>query len=197
MLYIFPNVATQLGAEDEALRARAVALLGRLFAATHAEYGLEYPRIFREFLGRFKDKESAIRSQLVGIGAAIMQRKPRLAEQIVPHLQARLQDPVRLCVLVSVHACMRSLQHRTDPLHPTPPQHTHTRQEWEIRAKTVKEACQVALKHLELVPPALVREVGERCVRCDAWRLPAPCLPSSPFQSLTSSPFSSSTQPTA
>lgn len=97
MLYIFPNVAIQLGAEDEGLRARAVALLGRLFAATHAEYGQEYPRIFREFLGRFKDKEPAIRSQLVGIGAAIMQRKPRLADQIVPHLQGRLQDPVRCC----------------------------------------------------------------------------------------------------
>ncbi len=40
---------------------------------------------------------------------------------------------------------------------------THDRrQECEIRAKTVKEVCQVALKHLELVPPALVREVGER-----------------------------------
>lgn len=98
MLYIFPNVAIQLNAEDEGLRARAVALLGRLFAATHAEYGQEYPRIFREFLGRFKDKEPALRSQLVGIGAAIMQRKPRLAEQIVPLLQARLQDPVRVCV---------------------------------------------------------------------------------------------------
>lgn len=97
MLYIFPNVAIQLGAEDEGLRARAVALLGRLFAAAHAEYGQEYPRIFREFLGRFKDKEPAIRSQLVGIGAAIMQRKPRLADQIVPHLQGRLQDPV--CII--------------------------------------------------------------------------------------------------
>lgn len=100
MLYIFPNVAIQLNAEEEGLRARAVALLGRLFAATHAEYGQEYPRIFREFLGRFKDKEPALRSQLVGIGAAIMQRKPRLAEQIVPLLQARLQDPVRLFSLV-------------------------------------------------------------------------------------------------
>jgi hypothetical protein len=106
MLYIFPNVATQLAAEDEALRARSVALLGRLFAATHAEYGLEYPRIFREFLGRFKDKEPAIRSQLVGIGAAIMQRKPRLAEQIVLHLQGRLQDPVRACVRACMRACV-------------------------------------------------------------------------------------------
>ena len=93
MLYIFPNIATQLAAEDTAVRARAVALLGRLFAASHVDYGHDYPRIFREFLGRFKDMEAAIRAQAVGIGAIIMQRKPKLADQIVPLLVARLQDP--------------------------------------------------------------------------------------------------------
>ncbi len=109
MLYLFSNVATQLEAEDEDLRARSVALLGRLFAAAHAEYGLQYPRIFREFLGRFKDKEPAIRAQLVGIGAAIMQRKPRLAEQLVPHLQGRLQDPVRAAARAcGVSVCIHS-----------------------------------------------------------------------------------------
>ncbi|TFJ85174.1 hypothetical protein NSK_003597 [Nannochloropsis salina CCMP1776] len=93
MLYIFPNVATQLAAEDPAVRARAVALFGRLFAALHADYGNEYPRIFREFLGRFKDKDASIRAQVLGIGAVIMQRKPKLVEQVAPLLAARLQDP--------------------------------------------------------------------------------------------------------
>jgi len=127
MLYIFPNIATQLAAEDTAVRARAVALLGRLFAASHADYGHDYPRIFREFLGRFKDKEAAIRAQAVGIGAVIMQRKPKLAEQIVPLLAERLKDP-----------------------------------EWEIRAKTAKETCQVALHFIELVSGDLLRDVGGR-----------------------------------
>ena len=75
------------------------ALLGRLFAAAHADYGSEYPRIFREYLGRFKDKEATIRAQAVGIGAVIMQRKPRLAEQVVPHMRARLQDPVGVYII--------------------------------------------------------------------------------------------------
>ncbi len=127
MLYILPNIATQLAAEDTGVRARAVALLGRLFAASHTDYGHEYPRIFREFLGRFKDKDANIRAQAVGIGAAIIQRKPKLAEQIVPLLVGRLQDP-----------------------------------EWEIRAKTAKEVCQVASHSIEMVTVALLKEVGGR-----------------------------------
>ena len=52
---------------------RATALMGRLFAAPHADYGTEYPRIFREFLGHFLDNDPSIRSRMISIGAAIIQ----------------------------------------------------------------------------------------------------------------------------
>jgi hypothetical protein len=101
MLYILPHVSSQLSSEDTPVRQRAVgksdstcsftrylamndllpssrllgpsALLGRLFAAPAAEYGVTYHRIFREFLGRFRDKEAIIRSQMIGIGAYILE----------------------------------------------------------------------------------------------------------------------------
>lgn len=68
------------------------ALLGRLFASQHADYGREYPKIFREFLGRFKDKESKIRQQMISIGVVILQRKPHLAEAVISELKQRLHD---------------------------------------------------------------------------------------------------------
>jgi hypothetical protein len=61
------------------------ALLGRLFSASHADYGEEYQRIFREFLGRFVDKEANIRSQMLGIGAFIVQVSPNLPTVVLPH----------------------------------------------------------------------------------------------------------------
>ncbi|CAN0459073.1 unnamed protein product, partial [Discosporangium mesarthrocarpum] len=60
LLYVLPNIATQLQAEDLDIRTRAITALGRLFASPHAEYGVEFPRNWRDFLGRFKDVEPKV-----------------------------------------------------------------------------------------------------------------------------------------
>lgn len=64
------------------VRQETVALLGRLFASSHADYGEQYRKNFREFLGRFKDINKEIRLQMVQIGCILLQRKPNLATMI-------------------------------------------------------------------------------------------------------------------
>lgn len=50
--YIIPSVSAQLQSEDEEVRYKAVALLGRLFASHYADYGDQLAKHFRDFLGR-------------------------------------------------------------------------------------------------------------------------------------------------
>lgn len=93
LLSILPNVCLQLQAEDENARHDAIALLGRLFASSHANYGMEYCKLFREFLNRFRDQSKHIRLQMVQIAVIIMQRKEELRELLLNELQMRLNDP--------------------------------------------------------------------------------------------------------
>ncbi|CAM9264954.1 unnamed protein product, partial [Choristocarpus tenellus] len=93
LLYVLPNVATQLQAEDLEVRSRAITALGRLFASQYADYGVEFPRNWRDFLGRFKDVEPQIRSSMVMIGVTILGRKPALRSDLLEALGLRLLDP--------------------------------------------------------------------------------------------------------
>jgi len=68
--------------------------MGRLFVSNLADYGSEYPRIFREFLGRLVDKEAQVRAQMVGIAVVLLSRKPQLAGSITEELAKRLMDSV-------------------------------------------------------------------------------------------------------
>jgi sister-chromatid-cohesion protein PDS5 len=78
LLRVLPNVCTQLQAEELDIRHKAVKLLGSLFSSPHAEYGVEFSRNFRDFLGRFVDVSTVIREAMVETGALIMKGKPEL-----------------------------------------------------------------------------------------------------------------------
>eukprot|EP00605_Chrysophyceae_sp_TOSAG23-4_P000474 GSChrysophyteH1.ASY1.ANO1.533.1 assembled CDS len=92
LLKVLPNVCTQLQAEEDEIRLKAVKLLGRLFASTFADYGTEFGRNFREFIGRFIDISSAVRLEMVDSAALILRRKPSLRDQVEKPLRERLRD---------------------------------------------------------------------------------------------------------
>ncbi|ETW00966.1 hypothetical protein H310_06611 [Aphanomyces invadans] len=93
LLYVLPNVCLQLHVDDMETRSNAIALMGRLFASSHADYGAQYLKNFREFLGRFRDVKKEIRLQMITVCSIVAQRKPDLAPLIDAELQLRLQDP--------------------------------------------------------------------------------------------------------
>jgi len=78
LIRILPNICTHLQAEEIDIRLKAVKLLGSLFSSPHADYGVEYSRNFRDFLGRFVDVASEIREEMIAAGALILKRKPSL-----------------------------------------------------------------------------------------------------------------------
>lgn len=73
MTGIIPNVAVQLRADDESSRMKVCQLLGRLFLAD-ANYARDFPRDFRELLGRNNDSSTAIRTEMVEIMAAFLSK---------------------------------------------------------------------------------------------------------------------------
>ncbi|KDO22566.1 hypothetical protein SPRG_12546 [Saprolegnia parasitica CBS 223.65] len=92
LLYVLPNVCLQLQVDDLDTRSNAIALMGRLFASSHADYGSQYLKNFREFLDRFRDVKKEVRLQMVQVCAIIAQRKPDLLHLIEPEMMGRLQD---------------------------------------------------------------------------------------------------------
>lgn len=93
LLYVLPNVCLQLQVDDVATRSEAIALMGRLFASSHADYGHEFMKNFREFLGRFRDLSKDIRLQMIQVSAIIWNRKPALGSAIEKEFIQRLNDP--------------------------------------------------------------------------------------------------------
>jgi sister-chromatid-cohesion protein PDS5 len=92
LLRILPNICIQLQAEDLGVRLKAVKLLGQLFSSPHAEYGSEYARNFRDFLGRFVDVSSEVRLEMVVSGGAILLNKPNLRKAVEECIVKRLRD---------------------------------------------------------------------------------------------------------
>uniref|UniRef100_K3X0E1 Sister chromatid cohesion protein n=1 Tax=Globisporangium ultimum (strain ATCC 200006 / CBS 805.95 / DAOM BR144) TaxID=431595 RepID=K3X0E1_GLOUD len=93
LLYVLPNVCIQLQVDEVATRSEAIALMGRLFASSHADYGHQYMKNFRDFLGRFRDVSKEIRLQMVQVCAIIWQRKAELGSLIEKEFVLRLSDP--------------------------------------------------------------------------------------------------------
>ena len=77
LLRVLPNICVQLQSDEEEIRMKAVKLLGKLFASQHADYGSEFHRNFKDFLGRFVDVSAAVRLDMVDSCAAIMKSKPQ------------------------------------------------------------------------------------------------------------------------
>lgn len=93
LLYVLPNVCLQLQVDEVATRSEAIALMGRLFASSHADYGHQYMKNFRDFLGRFRDVSKEIRLQMVQVCAIIWQRKAELGSLVEKEFILRLSDP--------------------------------------------------------------------------------------------------------
>ncbi|CCI42822.1 unnamed protein product [Albugo candida] len=92
LLYILPNICVQLQADGIATRLKVVSLLGKLFASPDTEYGAESMRLFREFLGRFRDISQEIRLNMIQLGVMIWQEKRDLAPLIENECILRLSD---------------------------------------------------------------------------------------------------------
>ena len=92
LLRVLPNICVQLQAEEEEVRLKAVKLLGRLFASQQADYGVEFTRNFRDFLGRFKDVSAAVRLEMVENCSLIMKRKTTLRKEVEELLVERMRD---------------------------------------------------------------------------------------------------------
>lgn len=93
LLYVLPNVCLQLQADDVATRSDAITLMGKLFASSHAEYGHDLMKNFREFLGRFRDASKDIRLLMIRVSVSIWESKRDLAELVEKELILRLRDP--------------------------------------------------------------------------------------------------------
>lgn len=75
---VLPNICDQLQSEGKDLRLKIVKLLGRLFSSQHYNYGEEFPRCFKDYLGRFVDVSPEIRSEIIQSCVLVMKRKPEL-----------------------------------------------------------------------------------------------------------------------
>ncbi|KAE8979653.1 hypothetical protein PR002_g24358 [Phytophthora rubi] len=93
LLYVLPNVCLQLQVDEVATRSEAIALMGKLFASSHADYGHLYMKNFRDFLGRFRDASKEIRLQMIAVSTPVWVRKSDLAGLLEKEFILRLSDP--------------------------------------------------------------------------------------------------------
>ena len=86
-----PNLGQQLQAEDENIRLRTVALLGKLFAEfTHL--ARDHQAVFQDWLGRFLDKSPQVRKEMVIGGVQLQRARPELQGDILPRVVEKLLD---------------------------------------------------------------------------------------------------------
>ncbi|KAL4114468.1 hypothetical protein PRIC2_014405 [Phytophthora ramorum] len=93
LLYVLPNVCLQLQVDEVATRSDAIALMGKLFASSRADYGSQYMKNFRDFLGRFRDASKEIRLQMIQASVPIWESKTDLASLLEKEFILRLSDP--------------------------------------------------------------------------------------------------------
>lgn len=79
---IIPNLCVQLLAEDENIRLQVSKLLGNLFASSDADYGKDFAKSFRDYLGRLFDSSLAVRTEVTEACGVIMKKKPFLASYV-------------------------------------------------------------------------------------------------------------------
>ncbi|KAI9979970.1 hypothetical protein PInf_027061 [Phytophthora infestans] len=93
LLNVLPNVCLQLQVDEVATRSDAIALMGKIFASSQAEYGHhQYMKNFRDFLGRFRDASKEIRLQMIQASVAIWTQQPDLADLLEREFILRLSD---------------------------------------------------------------------------------------------------------
>ncbi|GMF56697.1 unnamed protein product [Phytophthora fragariaefolia] len=93
LLYVLPNVCLQLQVDEVATRSEAIGLMGKLFSSSHADYGHQYMKSFRDFLGRFRDASKEIRLQMVQVSTPIWVQKTDSAGLLEKEFILRLSDP--------------------------------------------------------------------------------------------------------
>lgn len=86
LVNVLPNVAVQLEAEEDVVRAKAVKLMGRLFSSPQASYEQEFHKNFKDFLRRFMDSCVDVRLAMIENGAMLMANKP----DCIPAVEGRV-----------------------------------------------------------------------------------------------------------
>lgn len=79
---VLPSLCAQLIVEEEEVRFKAVQLLGQLFASTTTNLATHFDRDFKDFLGRFLDKSTRIRLEMLHQGALILKRKRHVTKVV-------------------------------------------------------------------------------------------------------------------
>jgi len=106
---VIPSICSQLHAEEEELRLKAVSVLGTLFGSEYANYGVDLARSFKDFLQRFVDVSPKVRLAMVETAAGLLGSKPGLHTDLEDCLMRRLKDgdaDVRLAALNALGAVL-------------------------------------------------------------------------------------------
>jgi hypothetical protein len=113
LLYVLPNLSQQLQSEDLDVRLGATLLLGRLFASPYADYGVQNPGLFGDFLSRFRDVEpkvsaaaatiaSAATATAVAAGVAACLQRQHIRSELLIDCSARTQAQAACTVKHSI-----------------------------------------------------------------------------------------------
>jgi hypothetical protein len=89
---IMPNLSKQLQTEDDSIRLQTVALLGKLFCESTTMH-TEHSSVLSEWLGRFLDKSSSIRKEMIVGSCLLLRAQPSLSATILPKVVDKLLDP--------------------------------------------------------------------------------------------------------
>lgn len=108
LVTVWPIIMDELQSDDVEVRFRAVKLFGRILAAPGSTVAEDYGHYLDQFLRRFSDKKPEIRVEMVSWGSMFLTRNSdqglKVAEEVVKHIYARLQDFEEKVRLASVSA---------------------------------------------------------------------------------------------
>lgn len=95
LMYVVPEIAQHLKVrnfdyeqiypskdEDITMRTGVIQLLGEMFSAKESSLVTDFQSVFEEFLSRFSDKETKIRTYMVKIAAQIVEYHPTTIKMI-------------------------------------------------------------------------------------------------------------------
>jgi hypothetical protein len=79
---VIPDLTLLLKVDQDEIRMKIVKLMGRLFSSESIDYTKEFPKDFKEFLGRLNDRSGEIRYEMVDICVSIMDKHPEHRQQM-------------------------------------------------------------------------------------------------------------------
>lgn len=82
LLGVIPFLTMQLTVEEEEIRSKAVKLLGKLYSSEYHDYTKEFPKDFKDYLGRLNDLSSNIRNELIDTTIYLLKTKPEVKSLI-------------------------------------------------------------------------------------------------------------------